>query len=68
MTDAKYLPGRALPQDAVASSGAYTSVLHETGVDGPEELDLLSSVDIPSWTRFVMDNIAFHQSSIEWNG
>jgi hypothetical protein len=42
--------------------------LHETGVDGPEELDLLSSVDIPSWTRFVMDNIVFHQSSIEWNG
>jgi len=36
--------------------------------DGLIFLELLSCMDLACGTRFIMDGIAFHKSSIEWNG
>jgi len=52
---------------AIASSGEYLVTLHEARVDAWKFLDVFSSLDCPSDSCFIMDNIAFTKSLIERN-
>jgi hypothetical protein len=41
--------------------------LQEISVDGSEFLDLVSIQVFPPSTYFILDSIACHKSSVEWN-
>lgn len=51
---------------AIASSRALAIVVREGSVDGSRFLAMISSLDIPSGTCFIMNNIAFHEPAVGW--
>lgn len=51
----------------IASSGACITSLYEGWRDGSRFLDFFSRVYFPFRNCFIVDSIAFHESSIGWN-
>jgi len=58
---------RACVIGAIASGGECVSALREGSAVGSEFLDLISIPDFRPVHCFIMNNIAFRQSSMEWN-
>lgn len=51
----------------IACSGQCDIAFQEESVDGSKFLDFFFSLGFASCTFFIMDNIVFQKSSIEWN-
>jgi len=52
---------------ANSSTKACVTVFHHASVDRSDVLDLSSSLASASFTCFIMGNMAFHKTCIEWN-
>lgn len=51
----------------ISSGAACVTTLHGRSVDESNFLDLISSMDYHTGARFIMDKLAFHKSSFEWD-
>ena len=52
---------------AIIFRDARVTAWHQRSVGGSQLLELFSGDYVPSDTCFILDNITFHNSSIDWD-